>query len=473
LGDYERAVPPLQAFLRDYKPPPVALFPYDVDTNLRIGDAYFAMRQYGPAIDAYNKVTTSRLGGDYAMYQIAMAYDRAQQPYEAVNSFRNLIDNYRESNLRELAQFNIGYIYLLSNNHDQAVTEFESLIRLSPGSNWAARAQYNIGDAWYNAGEYQKAIDAYQVVLNRYPRSDYVVDAINSIRDAGLAIGMDDNTSSIMDQFLASNPNATTADRLRLSQARSLMESGDLPGAVTAYREIDRLTSDDEVRAEAQFNLADAYERQGNNAAAIAAYNTIVNQYSGSNRTGSALSNLGRLAYDSGDFAASLRHYEKLSNDHPRMRQEARVGMGNAYLALGDAAKARESFAAAGTGSSDAVRLGIAKADLAEGRYDQAETVFRSIAQGNSSVTGAEAQYQLGLSQQLAGRCNDAVTSFAAVKVLFGAYESIVARSMLANSQCYESLNNRVEAQRILRQLADEYPNTEAGREAARLLGNR
>src|SRR5690606_16630619 len=126
-------------FLRDYKPPPVALFPYDVDTNLRIGDAYFAMRQYGPAIDAYSKVTTSRLGGDYAMYQIAMAYDRAQQPYEAVNSFRNLIDNYRESNLRELAQFNIGYIYLLSNNHDQAVTEFESLIRLSPGSNWAAR----------------------------------------------------------------------------------------------------------------------------------------------------------------------------------------------------------------------------------------------------------------------------------------------------------------------------------------------
>src|SRR5690606_11389908 len=92
MGEYERAVPPLQAFLRDYKPPPIALYPYDVDTNLRIGDAYFALREYGPAIDAYRKVTGARQGGDYALYQIGISYNRAQQTYEAVNTFRQLVD---------------------------------------------------------------------------------------------------------------------------------------------------------------------------------------------------------------------------------------------------------------------------------------------------------------------------------------------------------------------------------------------
>ncbi len=471
MGEFDKAIPPLQAFLRDYKPPPIAMFPYDVDTNLRIGDAYFATRDYGQAIDAYNKVTSSQLGGDYAQYQIGMAYDRASQPFEAVSAFRKLIDNYRQSNLRELAQFNIGYIYLLGNNHEQAVAEFETLIRLAPASNWAARAQYNIGDAWYNAGDYQKAIEAYQVVLNRYPRSDYVVDAINSIRDAGLAIGLTDNTNQLMDQFLASNPNATTADRLRMSQARSLMDAGDILSAINAYREIDRLTSDDLTRAEAQFNLADAYERQGNYNAARTAYLSIVNQYPSSNRMGPALANLGRIAYDNGNFTESLQYFERLARDNTRMRQEARIGMGNAYLAMGDGAKARENFAAAGSTSSDAVKLGLAKADLSEGRYAEAEAAFRALAQGSSSVTGAEAQYQLGRAQQLAGRCQDAVTSFAAVRVLFGAYESFVARAMLQQSTCYDQLGNRVESRRILQQLVDDYPNTDAGREAARLLG--
>lgn len=471
MGEFERAIPPLQSFLRDYKPPPIAMFPYDVDTNLRIGDAYFATRNYALAIDAYGKVTSSQLGGDYAQYQIGMAYDRASQPFEAVNAFRKVVDNYPQSNLRHLSQFNIGYIYLLGNNHEQAVSEFETLIRLAPGTNWAARAQYNIGDAWYNAGDYQKAIEAYQVVLNRYPRSDYVVDAINSIRDAGLAIGLADNSNELMDQFLANNPNATTADRLRLSQARSLLDAGDVPAAINAYREIDRLTSDDLTRAEAQFNLADAYERQGNDNAARAAYLTIVNQYPSSNRMGPALANLGRLAYDSGNYNESLQYFERLSRESTRMRQEARIGMGNAYLALGDGAKARENFAAAGSTTSDAVKLGLAKADLSEGRYDQAEAAFRELAQNSSSMTGAEAQFQLGRAQQLSGRCQEAVTSFGAVRVLFGAYETFVARAMLEQSSCYDSLGNRVESRRILQQLADDYPNTDAGREAARLLG--
>lgn len=472
LGDFERAIPPLQAFLRDYKPPPIALFPYDVDTNLRIGDAYFGLRQYNQAIEAYSKVTNAQLGGDYAQYQIAMAYDRAQQPNEAVAAFRTVINRYPQSNLKEFSQFNIGYIYLLANNYEQAVKEFETLIRLAPASNWAARAQYNIGDAWYNAGEYQKAIDAYQVVLNRYPRSDYVVEAINSIRDAGLAIGLDNQTSDLMDQFLANNPNASTADRLRLSQARSLMEAGDFPAAVRAYQEIDRISSDENARAEAIFNLAEAHERQGNISAATQAYSKLINTYPSSNRVGPSLASLGRISYENGDYNASLKYYEQLVRDHARMRQEGRIGMGNAYLALGNAARARESFGEAGASGSDEVLLGQAKSDLSEKRYSEAESVLKTISDRNTTATGAEALYQLGRAQQLAGKCNEAVVTFASVKLRFGVHESFVARALLESSRCYTSLGNPAESRKLLQQVADQYPNTDAGREAVRLLRN-
>ena len=54
-GDFERAVGPLEDFINNYNPPPIALYPYDVDTRLRVGDAYYALGDYRNAITFYNK----------------------------------------------------------------------------------------------------------------------------------------------------------------------------------------------------------------------------------------------------------------------------------------------------------------------------------------------------------------------------------------------------------------------------------
>ena len=51
LGDFESAVTPLETFLDEYEAPPIALFPYDTDTQLRIGDAYYALGQYRKSIE--------------------------------------------------------------------------------------------------------------------------------------------------------------------------------------------------------------------------------------------------------------------------------------------------------------------------------------------------------------------------------------------------------------------------------------
>jgi TolA-binding protein len=94
------------------------------------------------------------------------------------------------------------------------------------------------------------------------------------------------------------------------------------------------------------------------------------------------------------------------------------------------------------------------------------------IADRNTTVTGAEALYQLGRAQQLAGRCNEGVVTYASVKLRFGVHESFVARALLESSRCYTSLGNTAEARKLLEQVSDQYSNTEAGREAARILRN-
>ncbi len=133
MGEYNQAIPPFEEFLKHYNPPSIALFPYDVDTKLRIGDSYYAMKEYPQAIQYYNEVVGSDPGGDYALYQIANSYYRSDQSYEAVTTLRKLLKMYPNSSLREQAQYNIGYIYFLINNYQQAITEFQMVIKRYPG----------------------------------------------------------------------------------------------------------------------------------------------------------------------------------------------------------------------------------------------------------------------------------------------------------------------------------------------------
>ena len=198
-GDYENAVAPLEAFLNDYNPPPIALFPYDTDTQLRIGDAYYAQGKYREAISFYNKAIGAEPGGDYAMFQVGNSYYRSGRTFEAVTTFRRVLRIYPFSRLKEQAQYNIAYIYLNSDNYSQAIEEFQTVISKYPGTEWAARSQYNIGDSYYNAGEYERAIEAYKNVLQNYPRSSYIIDAVNGIQYSQLSSTGVDSSSAVLD----------------------------------------------------------------------------------------------------------------------------------------------------------------------------------------------------------------------------------------------------------------------------------
>ncbi len=235
-----------------------------MDTKLRIGDSYYAMKEYPQAIQYYNQVVGSDPGGDYALYQIANSYYRSDQSYEAVTTLRKLLKMYPNSGLREQAQYNIGYIYFLINNYQQAITEFQMVIKRYPGSNWAARAQYNIGDAYYNAGEFKKSIAAYKKVMDNYPRSSYIIEAVNGIQYAQIAAGNKDTSSEILENYLSEHPQSNMADKLRFRQAQNLLESGDYNGAIKSLKEYLRITNNDNMIPEAYYNIADAYEQENN-----------------------------------------------------------------------------------------------------------------------------------------------------------------------------------------------------------------
>lgn len=472
MGDFENATAPLIDFLENYDPPSIALYPFDTDTRLRIGDAYYAQGNYRQALEYYNRAIGAEPGGDYAMFQVANSQYRLNRNFEAVTEFRRLLRIYPYSRLREQAQYNIAYIYLNTGNYDQAIEEFQTVISRFPGTEWAARAQYNIGDSYYNAGNYEQAIEAYRNVLNNYPRSEYIIEAINGIQFAQLSAGDEDRSTDILEEFLEDNPTSTTADRLRFRQAENMMQSGDYNAAIREFRQYLRITNNQNLIPDAYYNMADAHERSGNIEEAIDSYETLITDYPNSNRVASSLAELGRLYYQQNKYEESLSRFEQLGETDARFRQESLLGMGNANLAMGDINSARQNFeqVLSLNSNSSAGRIGVGKVLLEDGRVEEARRFFTLVAENSTTEIGAEAQFLIGQTYVRDGNQEAALDAFGRVRTLFEAYDTWVAEAQYRTAEIYIREGRRGDAISLLNSIMETYPGTEGAEKARRLI---
>lgn len=471
-GDYQQAIDPFKTFYEEYEAPDVALYPYDTDTQLRIGDAYYAISDYENAISYYQEAIGAEPGGDYAMYQMANSYYRDEQTYEAVTTFRRFLRIYPYSQFVEQAQYNIAYIYLNTGNYTQAVEEFQEVINKYPNTEWAARAQYNIGDAYYNAGNYEEAIAAYKNVMEGYPQSEYIIEAVNGIQYSQMSLGRSDSSSEILEEFIADHPQTSMADRLRFRQADNRMQSGNYQAAIKEFQQYIRITNNQELLPDAHFNLANAYEQTDQVAKAVDEYEMIVNEYPNSERVGPSLASLGRIAYSRVNYQQSFKYYSRLAEQEQKYRQEAYIGMGNAQLAMNNLSEAEKYYQAALDSNEDyePAKVGLAKIAIKKENYQRAEELLSPIAESNTTEVGAEAQYYLGEIFQQQGNYQQAVKAYANVNILYEAFSDWVARALLKQAESYIQLGQTGEARSTLNTLVEDYPGTPQAKEAQKLL---
>lgn len=474
MGQFEQALAPFRQFLNEFQAPPIALFPYDVDTKLRLGDSNFALRRFDDAINYYEMVLGLDQGADYAKFQIANSFYRNDQTFESVRTFRQLLTDFPESTLREQAQYNIGYIFLLAGNYAQSIVEFQRLIDLFPGSRWAARSQFNIGNAYFNAGDNARAIQAYQTVLQRYPTSDLIIDAINGIQFAQRAAGQNDTSTEILEDFLTRHPRAGTADELRFRQAERMLQTGDLDGAIEAFRQYLRVSSNQRLIPQAWLNLADAFERQGNRTEAVNSLTTVVNEFGTTPQAGTALASLGRLSLERRQFSEAFTWFERLNARGTQFRFTANIGMGNASVGLNRFEQARQYFEAARgqSGDQNLVHLGLGKVFMNTNRDADALRELQIVADQSNSETGAEAQYLIGRIYQRQRNHDNAIRAFANVRLFYSGFSDWVAKSLLGSAESNIAIGNRTEANQQLDIILRDYPRSEAATEARRLRQN-
>ena len=165
-------------FLFDYPDSPLA-----DDAQLGIGNCYYATKEYGNAIDEYQKLIDDYPSSDLlpqAQYSIAQTYRITYYRNTAIEKYEELILLYPDSEYCGPSQYYIGYCYYEKDEYQIAIDEFQKVIDNYSNSTWpdedrpvVPSAQFYIGWCYEKMELWEEAIAAYQLVIDNYPGSNF------------------------------------------------------------------------------------------------------------------------------------------------------------------------------------------------------------------------------------------------------------------------------------------------------------
>ena len=478
-GAYGNAIPQFESFLNAFQDESGTV-PYRSDAQLRLADSYFALKRYPEAVRVYGRMAAQ--GDDYAFYQIGQAYSNAGDAFEAISTFRQLIEQYPLSEWREESRYSLGYLYFLNQEYEQAIVEYQSLIDSYPLDPLSAKAQYGIGDAYFNAGDIDAAIVAYQNVLLDYPSSPFVADAAAGIQFALMASGQEERADAIVDSLAASLAGTPAAEQLVFRQAEAKFQSGLSLEALEDFRLFLISAQNSELKSEAHFYSAQIYQQGGDDFSAADHYQAIVDSFPQSSRYTESTGSLGHIYLSVGDPERAemlFRRMEETASSDPRVVSLARYGLSLALQQQGRAPEAERLLneAIEAAPQSDATYpayLGLARISLEKGDQREAERLFELVASRSRDETGAEALFLLGDNQVRTGRWDAGIATLSRMQALFAGYPEWLAKSFFVQATAFELQGNIGQAVRLYELINSLYSDSSIADEAStRLRGLR
>jgi len=153
------------------------------DAYLRLGDSRFVSAKYWPAMDAYNKAIEMKgIDADYAAFQKALSYGFVGRNDKKIDDFNKFLQNFKTSQYRDDALFELGNTYVTENKTDLAVKTYDQLLSEFKNGSFASKAILRQGLVYYNAQKDESAIAKFKKVAAEYPKTPEALEAVSTAR---------------------------------------------------------------------------------------------------------------------------------------------------------------------------------------------------------------------------------------------------------------------------------------------------
>jgi tetratricopeptide (TPR) repeat protein len=420
LKEYEQAGNYFQKFIDSSKDDKVRLN----DAYLRLGDSRFVTSKYWPAMDAYNKAIEMKgIDADYAAFQKALSYGFVSRRDKKIEDFTKFLQNFKTSQYRDDALFELGNTYVTENKSDLAIKTYDQLLTEFKNGSFASKAILRQGLVYYNAQNDDLAIAKFKKVAAEYPRTPEALEAVSTARLIYMDNGkvddyaawvrtldfveisdadLDNDTYEAAEkQFLQNNtkqaisslsgyvakfPNGIHALKANFYLAQSYFADGLETNAIPNYEYVISKPRN-EFTEQALARLCEIHLKKNDYSKAVPVLQRLEAEADFPQNVTFAQANLMRAFYEQKDYANAVVYADKvLANPKTdnKIKSDAQIIIARAAIQVNDEAKARVAYAKL---------LTIAKGELAaealyydayfknkDGKYEDSNKAVQKLA---------------------------------------------------------------------------------------------
>jgi len=436
------------------------------DAVTRLGDSYFVLKDYGKALEYYNRIIDEHgPGEDYALFQRGIIQGLQGSQDNKISTLTDVLNKFPNSDYADDASFEIAYAYFLKNDGVTAKTDLQAMIQKYPQSSYVPRALVTMGLIDYNAGDDSLAVISFKQVVANYSSTDEAKQALAQIQK----IYTDKGDAQTFINYAATTPigNYTTAQQesIMYTAANNLYLRGDWQGtvgAVNAY--FDKFPTKPIYEKQSRFIRAESLVNLGRPNDAIPDYNLILNDWT-SDYTEKSLISMAKLYIAQQKYNEAVVFLKKLEINS-EYKEDYTFAINNlmlcyAQMEMPDDALNYVKLVRANEKSSeeDKFKTGLyaGKAYLQKGDTTSAVNEFDYTVNNTKTIAAAEAKYNIANVEYLKRHYKTSQkTCFDLVKELPN-YDYWVAKTYILLADDYVGLKDNFQAKATLQSIIDNY----------------
>ncbi|WP_437922325.1 tetratricopeptide repeat protein [Sphingobacterium sp. LRF_L2] len=437
------------------------------DAIARLADSYFGMKNYGKALEQYNRLISAKAPSqDYALFQRGIIQGLQGDNNAKLATLDAVVKQYPKSNYADDVAFEVPYTYFLMGDYDRAISGLQAMVEQYPRSSYVPRALVTIGLVQYNKDDNNAALATFQRVVDQYATTDEAKQAMRSIENIYLDKG--DATGYIRYATSTNIGDLSTAeqDAHTFGVAKTLFDRGNYQGAVEAINAyFDKFPKPIQEKY-ARYIRGESYAQLGKDKEAIHDFNIIMNDWT-SAYTEQTLISVAKLHLRNKAYNEAVQVLRKLE-----LTSEYKSNYGFAinnllisffnikdYVETLNYAQLVKGYEKSSEEDIALAHLYAGKAYAATNKAADALKEFNLAALKSKTVTGAEARYRVAEEQLKAKQYDKAIESAFDISNSFSSYDYWVAKGFIVMADAYKGKGDKFQAKSTLESVIENYDN--------------
>lgn len=311
-----------------------------MDADLRMGDAYFRMKDYVNAAEFYGKAAEEKTGNavykDYALFQQAMALGYLGKKNEKADLLKKLRTTYPNSKYLASSRFQEARALHDMRRYDEALVLYENVNTIDPQSNEGKLCLVNMGLIYRAKNEQQKALEQFKKAAVAYKNdgTGQLPGIMREIKEIYVALGQ-------LDQWEAFSASQGFAESQQVADSTTFVVANRFYGEGNCTEALKQLNKyivkfpSGSYITDVHFMRAECSFKEGDTTTALGSYIAVIDK--GRTRySEQSLIRASQIYYKRSDYRNAVKMYKRLQKEtsDPEVKNNATVNLLLAFMNL-------------------------------------------------------------------------------------------------------------------------------------------